>query len=119
MKEFKDLLKKKMSEGCKMSDNEKEAKMCVLDELKAMMRGKMGEDLKEVTVASDSKEGMKEGLEKAKDLVAANEEMDEDISEDDMDSDSDEKPEDMIADMSEEDMDKMMELIKKHKEEKA
>lgn len=65
MKRFKD--KKK-----DMSKSEKSAKLSVLKDLSSEMAGMMGDKLKglkKVTVASDSKEGLKEGLEKAESLL--------------------------------------------------
>jgi hypothetical protein len=67
----------------KMSPNEKKAKMSVLKDLHGqasdlMKQGLAGaKDMKKVTVASDSKEGLKQGLEKAEDLLG---EQDEDDS---------------------------------------
>jgi len=72
MHKFEKLLAKKMKDGKKMSDSEKEAKSGVLSEMKDMASKMMGDKvkgLKKVTVASDSEEGVKKGLEKAKDLL--------------------------------------------------
>lgn len=72
MNEFKKLLLEKAKKGDFLSDSEKEAKMSVINEMKGMMKGMMGDDirgLKKVTVASDSPEGLKEGLEKAEDVI--------------------------------------------------
>lgn len=74
MNEFKKLLLEKAKNGKFLSDSEKEAKMDVIKEMKGMMKGMMGDDirgLKKVTVASDSPEGLKEGLEKAEDVIDA------------------------------------------------
>lgn len=62
----------KKSEGS--SDMKKDAKLSVLKELRKMASDMMGEDLKggmmkKVTVAAPSTEGLKEGLEKAEDLM--------------------------------------------------
>lgn len=60
----------------KLSDVEKEAKLKVLNSLKSDMEGMMGEGLKglkKVTVASDSPEGLQQGLEKAEELVEGHE----------------------------------------------
>lgn len=62
-----------------LSDAEIEAKMEVLqnimDEMDCMMKGDMAEKkgLRKVTVASDSPQGLKAGLEKAKDIVGKKE----------------------------------------------
>jgi hypothetical protein len=68
MKDMKELFAKKK----KISDVEKEAKMGVLKEVSDMAGAAMGDKLKglkKVTVASDSKEGLDKGLEKAKELL--------------------------------------------------
>lgn len=65
----------------KMSDEYKGAKKHLLKGLMAEMSGMMAEPLKgmkKVTVASDSEEGLKKGLEKAEEIVEAkSEEMPE------------------------------------------
>lgn len=59
----------------KMSEQEQETKMKVLqdimDHMDSMMKGDMdgAKGLKKVTVASDSPEGLKEGLKKAEEIV--------------------------------------------------
>jgi len=67
------LLKKKKQEGSELGDMEKQAKMSVVKDLRDTMAGEMADrlkgGLKKVTVASDSPEGLKEGLEKAEDMV--------------------------------------------------
>jgi hypothetical protein len=67
---FADLLKKKAKEGKYLSDDDKRAKKGVVDEIDEMMGNAMGENLKKVTVAADSKEGLEAGLEKAKEVIA-------------------------------------------------
>jgi len=55
-----------------MSDMEKKAKMGVLGSLRDEMSGMMSDklkSLKKVSVASDTKEGLKKGLEKAEEMV--------------------------------------------------
>lgn len=55
-----------------MSDSEKKAKLAALGEANKMATGMMKgglEGLKKVTVASDSKEGLKKGLDKAEEIV--------------------------------------------------
>lgn len=65
---FKKMLEKKKG----LSDVEKDAKMNVVKDLRdsasSMMKDKLG-GLKKVTVASDSKEGLEEGLDKAEELL--------------------------------------------------
>ena len=72
---FKKLLQKKSEEQAKNPPNPKhmEAKASVMKELSDMLKGKMKGDmmdgLKKVTVASNSPEGLKTGLELAKDKM--------------------------------------------------
>ena len=68
--DLKELMKKKGKE--KLDPSYKDAKMGVLKEIMDMASGEMKGDLagaQKVTVAADDKEGLKDGLEKAKDLV--------------------------------------------------
>src|SRR6478609_6978066 len=62
-----------------MSDSEKKAKMKALSEAHKMasdmMKGGL-DGMKKVTVAADSKEGLKEGLEKAEDLLGQHDDED-------------------------------------------
>ncbi len=90
MKDFKELLMKKAKEGKFLSDEDKDAKMEVVRAVKQMASEEMGDELKnlkgmgKVTVASDSPEGLKAGLEKAEDVVEeklANSEESEDSEE--------------------------------------
>jgi hypothetical protein len=63
----------------KMSPNSKKAKLTVLNELKKLSSDAMKEDLagmKKVTVASNSPEGLKKGLEKAEKMIEGKEEKD-------------------------------------------
>jgi hypothetical protein len=75
MKEFTDLLKKKAEEQSKspVEPSKMEAKASAIKHLMEEMKSLMGSDLKgglkKVTVASDSPEGIKAGLEKAKSMV--------------------------------------------------
>lgn len=77
MEKFKQMLKKKAQEGKFISDEDKAARQEMIDEIRAMAQDSMGSDLKKikdmkkVTVASDSAEGLKAGLEKAEDVVEA------------------------------------------------
>jgi len=61
-------LKEKRGES-KMSDEHKEAKKGLLKNLIGDMQGMMAGPMKKVTVASDSQEGLKHGLEKAKEVI--------------------------------------------------
>jgi uncharacterized coiled-coil DUF342 family protein len=69
IKEFKELLMKKAKEG-KHADPERiKAGSDVLKELGDMLKDRIKGNLKKVTVASDSPEGLKKGLEKAEDML--------------------------------------------------
>jgi len=87
MSEFKKLLMKRAKEGKFLSEGDKAAKMEVLDVIKEIMGGAMGEDLKglkgmkKVTVASPTEEGLVQGLEVAQGKV---EEESKDESEDEV-----------------------------------
>lgn len=75
MKMLEKLLEKKKGEK-PISKEYKDSKMSVLKALHDEMSRMMGDDLKglkKVTVASDDKEGLEEGLDKAKDLIASGE----------------------------------------------
>ena len=79
-----------------MKDMKKKAKMMLLKDLSKEMRGMMGdgyaEGMKKVTVASDSDEGLEEGLKKAGEIVEDSDEMiDEDSIEAFSDDDSSEE----------------------------
>lgn len=70
---FQKLIEKKKKEGKTLSPVESAAKGSVLNELKDMAGHAMSEKLnglKKVSVASDSPEGLKHGLEKAHEIVS-------------------------------------------------
>jgi hypothetical protein len=75
MKEFTDLLKKKAAEQAKEPSDPKsmEAKASaiknLMGSLKEVMGGELHDGLKKVTVASNSPEGLKKGLDMAKKVV--------------------------------------------------
>jgi len=63
-----------------LSPNYKKAKMSMLEALKSEMSGMMGDDLKglkKITVASPDKEGLKEGLDKAEEMLDKSEDAEE------------------------------------------
>jgi len=104
MEDLKSLLAKKMKEQKEpMPENRKEAKMSVLNELKKLMDDKLAGDLKglkKVTVASDSKEGLKEGLEKAEEVLEKSPEMGmEEESEDEEEMDLEQASVDELKEM--------------------
>lgn len=66
------LFAKKAKQGKELDPMEKEAKMHVLQELHKDLADHMGDQLrglKKVTVGADSKEGLAEGLDKAKEIL--------------------------------------------------
>lgn len=74
MGKMESLFAKKKKDGKEMSSMEKDAKMSVVHDMKKMAMDAMGDKLKglkKVSVASDSPEGLKMGLEKAKELVTS------------------------------------------------
>ena len=106
-KEFVDLLKKKAAEQSKNPVDSKmlEAKKNVVQQIMEMLHGDMADKmkgLKKVTVASDSPEGITEGLDKAKDMLSGNEEgsdMEESLESPEEESHEDEGSEDEIAEL--------------------
>lgn len=67
------MLMSKKKEGKTLSDSDKKAKLSALQGMRGMAHQMMGDklkNLKKVTVASDSKEGLKAGLHKAEDLAS-------------------------------------------------
>jgi hypothetical protein len=88
MKDIKALMGKKKS----LSPIETKAKTNVLESLKNSMQDLMGEKvsgLKKVTVASNDKEGLKAGLDKAKNLLGNHESADVEGAEEDLGEDLD------------------------------
>jgi hypothetical protein len=76
MKDKLTKLMEKKKGSAPMSENEKQAKMGVVSHLRDMAAGAMGDKIhnfgmKKVTVASPTTNGLKEGIEKAHDLVSA------------------------------------------------
>lgn len=74
MEQFRKLLEKKKAEGKHLDPMEKESKMSMLKALKQEMGGMMKNDLspenmKKVTVASNDKQGLAAGLDKAKSML--------------------------------------------------
>lgn len=116
MPELKELIKKKAKEGKFLSEDEKAAKMEMLNGVKEILGESMSDKLKgakmqKVTVASPTPEGLKAGLEKAEDVVE--EKLASDESEDEEEDMMEDKPEMMMAGLSKD------EKIKKLEEELA
>lgn len=132
---MRDKLMKLMQEkkAKKLSPIEKNAKMNVLKDIQDMASDEMGsklKGLKKVSVASDSKEGLQEGLDKAKELLDKNiseQKEDESSEHESMESESEELAEEAMEseeqpeeEMSLEDVEqKIQELMKKKEELKA
>lgn len=109
------LMKHLEKKGKKLkSPLEKQAKMDVLGELSKQAGSMMGDKirgLKKVTVASNDKEGLEEGLEKAKELIGkhdpdskieqAEEELHEDLDHDNEEGESEEHKEKVLGEESE------------------
>lgn len=99
----------------KLSPMEKKASSTVLDELRKHAQSKMNEKmkgLKKVTVASDSEEGLKKGLEKAEEVLDDTEDMEETEQEDVSPEDSEDSYDDEDCDTPEEIDAKIKELLK-------
>jgi len=101
------LMEKKKSG--KLSDGYKKAKMSVLENLHKDMSGMLSDDvkgLKKVTVASKDTKGLKEGLNKAEEMISGpNSEVEENEEDQEMASDEENSDDDIIeTEMAEEDM---------------
>ena len=141
---MKELAKKKKEGG--IEPKEKSAKMSILDHIKSMADGALGDEikgvgLKKVTVASDSAQGLKSGLAKAgsmvEDAASKHEKADsgkDDNMVDELDEEASENPveeaketpkeealesevEDM--DMSDEEIDHMIKMLQEKKVKKV
>lgn len=140
MDKFRELLKKKIKSGKMLDDNSAKARMETIDELDDMVGSPMLDKmkgLKKVTVASSSKAGLAEGLEKAQDMMdnksdaekhfnmmsdkASSEGYDkDDMDDEDYMDDEDMKKEDMKEEAPEDDIaSEIMALQKKMEELKA
>ena len=121
IKDFKELLMKKAKEGKKADPDRLQAGSDVLKELGDMFKDRLKGNLKKVTVASDSPEGLKKGLEKAEEMLEAphgDEDLEEQI-EDEMEGKSGEYSPKGEEHESEEAEDEIAELEKKIAELKA
>lgn len=111
---MKELMAKLMKSKSKDEEpqDKLDARRCVLeelrDEMKSIMKEALADGLKKVSVAADSKEGLKEGLDKAKEIVEsgpeglASEEPGEDKAEE-MSEASSEELEEEPAELDDED----------------
>lgn len=116
---FGKMMKKKDK---KIDGVEKDAKMSVLSSLRDMASEAMGDklkNLKKVTVASDSEEGLKKGLEKAEEIVEGGMPKMEDESEEETEELESSEEENEYSDMSEEELDAKLEQLMKLKKAKS
>lgn len=118
------LLQKKAREGKMISGPERDAKMSVLHDFKDQMGGMMGDKLKgmsKVSVASDSPEGLGEGLDTAKDLVSTDDGSEG--AEGSPEEEQSEQPEDKMLEeaqsMSAEELDSVMQKLQMLKDQKS
>jgi hypothetical protein len=135
--EHKKLMEKLEKKGKKLNPLEKKAKLDVVKELSSQAGEMLGDKLKglkKVTVASDSKEGLKAGLEKAESILEKHdeaspvqkmeEEMGADLDHDGEEGESEEHKEEVLGEeMSPEEIEakiqELMALKKKKEEQKA
>lgn len=104
----------KKKDAKKLSSGELEAKLNAANEMHKWASEEMGngleKKLKKVTVASDSEEGLEEGLEKAKEIVEEKPDMmDAEKSEEDAVHEAGESVEDEMMEHSEDGMEEMSE----------
>jgi hypothetical protein len=131
MEKFKKLLSEKAKP---IEGDKKDAKLEVLKDLKKQAMSMMGDKLSKVTVASDSKEGLSKGLQKAKDIISKEPEMGESQEHEDSESIEEESSEEKSSEeqespikeqiaqseLSEEEIDSIIqELLKKKEEAKS
>lgn len=119
LKEFEKLLERKRKEGRPMDDLEQSAKMNSLNSLQGEMQGMMKDRLMKakagpasVEVASDNPEGLKEGLEKAHDMLEGSPEEESSESPDEESSEGSEEPHEGLSD---EDIKMLEEVLAKAK----
>ena len=120
MPELKELIKKKAKEGKFLSEDEKAAKMEMLNGVKEILGESMSDKLKgakmqKVTVASPTPEGLVAGLDKAEEVVESKIESEDSEDEEEAcpECEMEDKPEMMMAGLSKD------EKIKKLEEELA
>jgi hypothetical protein len=116
MEKFKEmLLKKKAQQKGKVDPSKLEAKANIMRSLSDELGKDISEDLKglkKVTVASDSEEGLKEGLEKAEDVLEGKEEeSNESEMENEEEGEESESSDDLQSKIAE--LEKQLEELKK------
>lgn len=115
------LMKKLEKKGKKLSPLEQKAKMDVVKELQSQAGDMMGEKLKglkKVTVASDSEEGLKAGLEKAEEVIEQKQESEQEDESEEMSAESDESEEELSPEEIDAKIQELM-ALKKKKEQQA
>ena len=125
---MKMMMAKKKSSKDSMSENEKNAKMGVVKDMQDMAKKAMSDSLpgmKKVTVAADSAPDLKEGLEKAKEIVG---QMPEENDMEEEGSDEEESSEGSSEELTEiasdidhldmSDLDKLSKIIEEKKKQK-
>ena len=118
-------MKNMKKKGKKMSDAEMMAKKNVLSSLRDQAAEAMGDKLKKVTVAAPSEEGLKKGLDKAKEIVEGKEMLAEASPEDaeldggDEGEEEHEMKEEMSLDEINAKLEELMKMKKMMEEQKA
>lgn len=107
MPKFQKLLEERAKKAKKMSGPEKQAKMDAVREIDGMASKMMGDKLKgikQVSVAAPDKEGLKEGLEMAEEIVGGDEAQDSKDQEDlkEQESSEEQEPSEESAEEAEE-----------------
>ncbi len=111
------------NKGKEMSDDKATAKMEAIKDLRAMANDMIGQDLgdlKKVTVASDSTEGLEAGLDKAEEIVAEAEDEEDPMGEgdsykeEDYENDTMSSIMDMYQSMGDEEKAKLLEMLKSY-----
>jgi hypothetical protein len=128
MKEMIKMLEKKKKSGKELDPMYASSKMSVLQQLRDQMAGLMKDDLqpgkmKKVEVAASDEEGLKHGLDKAKEVLSGSEmepmeEKDEGSPEEERAESPEEKAEEMAMDASDEDLDAMIKKLEEMKQHK-
>jgi hypothetical protein len=118
IKEFKELLMKKAKEGKNADPERLKAGSDVLKELGDMLKDRIKGNLKKVTVASDSPEGLKKGLHKAEEMLDHShdaESKDEEEGEGDIEESSPEHESSESAEKEIQELEKKIEELKSKK----
>jgi hypothetical protein len=116
MKGLKDLIASKLKKGERMSDNERDAKSGILDELDGLADEGIADGMKSVTVAAPDEEGLEKGLEMAQDIAPEVGELSDEMEEtSEMDVES-EMEDEMEEEFSIEELEELLSELKGRKE---